>query len=194
MQFSKYCRWKKCQYSHDFKFNPMGLKFETDVRHQAYCCEEHQKLDRAGKVKRKKVYDADKEYFRLKARSHAIGVGLMKLEGVEEICVACEDATKVVELHHKNADWSDNSKTNREYRCKDCHAERHSEMAKEKKESLPLTTKDGFLPANRTELNLVIQMAANDEEVKALREDTDGVFCQHGESPELCDICTPEIV
>ena len=129
-----------------------GKTYETTSRGQKFCSNECCKKSQVKRRKQQKEYNATKEVVRLSARSHSVGVEVMRqLERLGVIghqCARCGSIDSDLQVHHKNLRYLDNSPENLEYLCSKCHAVEHSHIEAELKPNGSLDEIYGVLGVN----------------------------------------------
>lgn len=110
-----------------------GKTYETTSRGQKFCSNECCKKSQVKRRKQQKEYNATKEVVRLSARSHSVGVEVVRqliAMGLMENKCSC-GCTENLQVHHVNGCWLDNTPSNLILVCPKCHADIHSKLEAE---------------------------------------------------------------
>ncbi len=109
--------------------------FESSSRNTKFCCNECRLKYNKRRDKRRSEYVETKASSRLYARSHALAVSTLDLLSeaglLEKVCSFPGCTETVLEVHHKDLNWLNNSPSNLQYFCKSHHAFTHSALSKE---------------------------------------------------------------
>ena len=113
--------------------------YYSDSRRQAFCCPEHAKLASKRKKESQARYKEIAPIETLRVQAHTLAVRIMlQLENmglVKHECCECHakggDEGVILELHHKDLNWCNNTPSNLEWRCNKCHTKAHADLIHE---------------------------------------------------------------
>lgn len=105
--------------------------YETNSRGSRYCSDLCGKIYRRATKKRREEYAEHSQEAIIKVGSHKTARLVAELHHVKE-CVQCQ-TEELLEVHHKDGNYLNNSPDNLEFRCKEHHAEADSARKKASK-------------------------------------------------------------
>lgn len=113
--------------------------YYSDARGQRFCCPDCQRKYQARRTKNRKRYDSIAPFERIRVRSHEVATNtLLALESINIVkheCAHCHakggDRGVILECHHKDLNFLNNTPSNLQWLCHKCHKLEHSRIEKQ---------------------------------------------------------------